>query len=64
MEERQVIDLWKKGLTVQQVSQEYMNKYNKNLKKGIKKIDRIETQKYVEPIIYEYQTNLIRGVIK
>ena len=63
MEERQVIDLWKKGLTVQQVSKEYMNKYNKNLKKGIKKINRIEAQKYVEPIIYKYQTNLIRGVI-
>lgn len=64
MKERQVIDLWKKGLTVQQVSKEYMNKYNKNLKKGIKKINRIEAQKYVEPIIYKYQTNLMRGVIR
>lgn len=37
MEEKLIIELWRSGLTVQQVSREYMNKYNKKLKTGEKK---------------------------
>lgn len=33
MEEKEIIDLWRSGLTVQQVSKEYMEKTNKKQKK-------------------------------
>lgn len=33
MEEKEIIELWRSGLTVQQVSKEYMEKANKKLKK-------------------------------
>jgi len=55
-----IINLWKGGLTVQQVAKEYMTKYNKNLKNGEKKINRIQAQKYIEPIIFDYQVNLLK----
>lgn len=32
MEDKLIIDLWRKGLTVQQVAKEYMNSFNKKLK--------------------------------
>lgn len=57
MNEKQIIDLWKKGLTVQQVSRQYI-KAKKN--EGTK-ISILEAQKYVEPIIFKYQTRLMRG---
>lgn len=61
MEEETIIDLWKKGLTVQQVSKEYMNNFNKKLKSGEKKITKIQAQMYVEPIIFKYQTNVMKA---
>ncbi len=57
MNEKQIIDLWKRGLTVQQVSKQYI-KAKKN--EGTK-ITILEAQKHVEPIIFKYQTSLMRG---
>ena len=57
MNEKQIIDLWKKGLTVQQVSNQYM----KTKKNEGTKITILEAQKYVEPIIFKYQTSLMKG---
>lgn len=56
MDEKQIIDLWKKGLTVQQVSKQYI----KTKKNEGTKITILEAQKYVEPIIFKYQTSLMK----
>ena len=56
MNDRQIIDLWRKELTVQQVSRQYI-KAKKN--EGTK-VTILEAQKYVEPIIFKYQTSLMR----
>ena len=56
MNEKQIIDLWKKGLTVQQVSKQYI----KTKKNEGTKITILEAQKYVEPIIFKYQTSLMK----
>lgn len=61
MEEKLIIDLWRKGLTVQQVSREYMNSYNKKIKSGQKRVTKIQAQMYVEPIIFKYQTNMLKA---
>lgn len=57
MNEKQIIDLWEKGLTVQQVSKQYI----KTKKNEGTKITILEAQKYVEPIIFKYQTSLMKG---
>ena len=57
MDDRQIIDLWKRGLTVQQVSKQYV----KTKKNEGTKITILEAQKYVEPIIFKYQTSLMKG---
>jgi hypothetical protein len=57
MDDRQIIDLWKRGLTVQQVSKQYI----KTKKNEGTKITILEAQKYVEPIIFKYQTSLMKG---
>ena len=57
MDDRQIIDLWKRGLTVRQVSKQYI----KTKKNEGTKITILEAQKYVEPIIFKYQTSLMRG---
>lgn len=61
MEEKLIIELWRSGLTVQQVSREYMNSYNKKIKSGQKRITKIQAQMYVEPIIFKYQTNMLKA---
>lgn len=60
MSNEMIINLWKMGLTVQQVANEYMTKHNKKLKNGEKKINKLQAQEYVEPIIFNYQTNLFK----
>lgn len=61
MEDKLIIDLWRKGLTVQQVAKEYMNSFNKKLKSGQKKMTKIQAQMHVEPIIFKYQTNVMKA---
>lgn len=60
MSNEMIINLWRTGLTVQQVAREYMSKHNKNLKKDEKKINKRQAQEYVEPIIFDYQVNLLK----
>lgn len=56
MTDDRILSEWKAGLTVTQISKLYME--NKK-KKGIK-ITQLDAQKYVEPLIFKYQTNLMR----
>ena len=60
MSNEMIINLWKNGLTVLQITKEYMTKHNKNLKTGEKKINRKQAQEHVEPIIFDYQVNLLK----
>ena len=64
MEDKEIIDLWRSGLTVQQVAKEYMKKNNKKLKKGEKRLTKIEAQRRIEPIIFKYQTSIMKGKVK
>lgn len=52
-----IIELWRMGLTVQQISKKYAK--NQKAKKINIKID--EAQQYIEPIIFDYQTNLLKS---
>ena len=56
MIDERILSEWKAGLTVTQISKLYME--NKK-KKGIK-ITQLDAQKYVEPLIFKYQTDLMR----
>lgn len=56
MTDDRILSEWKAGLTVTQISKLYME--NKK-KKGIK-ITQLDAQKYVEPLIFKYQTDLMR----
>ena len=61
MSKEEILNLWKMGLTVQQVAKEYMSKHNKRLKSGEKKINKLQAQEYVEPIIFKFQTNIMKA---
>lgn len=57
MTEEDIIRSWKSGLTVIAVSEEYMRLRNKELeRKKEKKITIQDAMKFVEPIIYKYET--------
>jgi len=57
MTDERIIKEWKKGLTVMQISKLYME--NKK-KKGIR-ITQLDAQRHVEPLIFKYQTNLLKA---
>lgn len=57
MTDERIIEKWRVGLTVKQISKLYMQ--NKK-QKGIK-ITQLEAQTYVEPIIFNYQTSLTKA---
>ncbi len=59
MSNTEIIELWKKGFTIKQITKEYV----KTEKKKGNKVTIWEAQSYIEPIIFQYQTNLMRGVI-
>ena len=56
MTDNRILQEWKNGLTIQQISKLYM----KNKKQKGVKITHLEAQRYVEPIIFDYQTNLLK----
>lgn len=56
MTDERIIEKWRVGLTVKQISKLYMQ--NKK-QKGIK-ITQLEAQTYAEPIIFNYQTSLTK----
>lgn len=57
MTDSRIIECWKLGLTVQQISKQYMRNKKQN---GIK-ITQIEAQRHVEPLIFDYQTKLLKA---
>ncbi len=57
MTNEEIIKNWKQGKTVEQISKDYMNQYNKQAKiRKEAKINIKEAQMYVEPIIFEFET--------
>ena len=56
MSEERIIELWKNGLTIEQISRAYVQQ---QMSKGIK-VYMKTAQKYIEPIIYKHQTNLLK----
>lgn len=52
-----IIELWRMGLTIQQISKKYVK--NQKAKKINIRIN--EAQQYIEPIIFDYQTNLLKS---
>lgn len=52
-----IIELWQMGLTIQQISKKYVK--NQKAKKINIRIN--EAQQYIEPIIFDYQTNLLKS---
>lgn len=57
MTDERIINYWKTGFTVQQISKEYVRS---NKQRGIR-VKLLDAQKYVEPIIFKYQTELMKG---
>lgn len=58
MKRSEIIKLWKQGFTIKQIVKEYIRSNKRN---GIK-ITSTEAQKAIEPIIFKYQTELMKGV--
>lgn len=62
MTDEGIIREWKKGLSKEAVSKEYLKAENERRKRvGEKKINKAEVLAYVEPIIFKYQVGLMRG---
>ena len=57
MTNERIIEFWKTGLTVSQITKKYV-RYSKQ--KG-KRINLLDAQRYIEPIIFNYQTNLLKS---
>lgn len=55
-----IIKLWRTGLTVKQITKRYIQ--SKKRFDGIR-LNLIEAQEYVEPIIFEYQKKVMKGEI-
>lgn len=56
MEKGLIINLWKRGFTINKIANEYVKKYNKTIREE-KKISKIEAKIIVEHIIFNYQVN-------
>ncbi len=52
-----IVELWRMGLTVQQISKKYI----KNQKRKGINLTIAKAQEHIEPIIFDYQINLMRG---
>lgn len=62
MNKEDIIREWKKGLKKEAVAKEYMESENKRRKKtSEKKITAHDALAHVEPIIFEYQKQVMRG---
>lgn len=60
MSSTEIIELWKKGFTVKQIVKEYV----RIEKKKDNKVTTWEAQSFIEPIIFKFQTNLMKGAKK
>lgn len=56
--DKEIIDLWRKGYTIKTISKIYL----KSKKDTTNKMKTIDAQKIVESLIFDYQTNLMKGV--
>ncbi len=56
MTKDRIIELWRMGLTVQQISKKYV----KNQKRKKINLTIAKAQEHIEPIIFDYQTNLMK----
>ncbi len=56
MTDEEIIKEWRSRLTTTQVAKVYMTAINSNLKKDEKKITKLQALAYVEPIIFEFET--------
>lgn len=66
MDKEDIIKSWKMGLSKFQVAEEYKKKYNKIQKQKKvedrdKEINSRQALAYVEPILYKYQMNALKG---
>ena len=63
MEKETILKLWNNGLSRMNVAKEYMKIHNKKRKqdKEIEKIDIIKSLQIVEPILFEYETERMKG---
>lgn len=57
MSDIEIIELWKKGFKVKQIVIQYIRIEKK---KG-NKVTTWEAQSFIEPIIFKFQTNLMKG---
>lgn len=57
MTNERIIELWRMGLTIQQISKKYV----KNQKRKKINLTIAKAQEHIEPIIFKYQINLLRG---
>lgn len=57
MTNERIIELWRMGLTVQQISKKYV----KNQKRKKINLTIAKAQEHIEPIIFDYQVNLMRA---
>lgn len=55
-----IIKRWRVGYTVKQITKQYINANQKKHEKE-KKMTFKQAQAYVEQIIFDYQTGLLRG---
>lgn len=62
-DEDYILNLWNMGLSRLQVIKEYMKRNNKIAKenKYVDKITMQQAMKYVEPILFRYETNRMKG---
>lgn len=52
----EIVELWKSGFSIQQITKHFV----KSEKKKGNKITKAQGQQYVEPIIFSYQTELMK----
>ncbi len=57
MTNERIIELWRMGLTVQQISKKYV----KNQKRKKINLTIVKAQEHIEPIVFNYQTNLLKS---
>lgn len=57
MTNERIIELWRMGLTIQQISKKYV----KNQKRKKINLTIAKAQEHIEPIIFDYQVNLMRA---
>lgn len=63
MDDNTLIEMWNKGSTRLEVAKKYMKENNKKAKekKEMKRITIQEALQYVEPVLFNYRMNQLKG---